>query len=137
MKKTFRIQVFGKPGCDKCHTLNQRLDRLLGKEEWQAFEKVSCQLDTEDGLIAFAEAECVNPQRIPAMLVLRHTEGGEFRPMPNPAPGRDDAVCKQSRLHQYLGLQTDYSDVGGGVISPKMIRVVLNAAQQQAAVDRT
>ena len=30
--KKYQIRVFGKEGCAKCHTLNQRLDKLLNKE---------------------------------------------------------------------------------------------------------
>ena len=70
MGAKYQIRVFGKQGCDKCHTLNQRLDKLLAKEEYGAFEKLYCDVETIDGLVAFAEAECINPARIPAMLEL-------------------------------------------------------------------
>ena len=40
MSKTYQIHVFGKPGCDKCHTLNGRLDDLLQEAEWADFEKI-------------------------------------------------------------------------------------------------
>lgn len=133
MDKPFRVQVFGKPECKKCHVLNQRLDRLLAKDEWQDFEKTALLLNTEEGLIAFSEAECINPQRIPAMLVLAKGMDGDYRPVRNPKPGAEDATCGKSRLFQYLGLQTDYSDDGRGVISPKMIASVLGEARQQAA----
>jgi hypothetical protein len=39
-------------------------------------------------------------------------------------------VCKKTRLHHIMGLQTDYSDQGRGVISPKMIKRVLEEARQ-------
>ena len=38
MSKTYQIHVFGKPGCDKCHSLNGRLDDLLQEAEWADFE---------------------------------------------------------------------------------------------------
>ena len=118
--------MFGKQGCDKCHTLNQRLEKLLAKEEFGAFEKRYCDVETIDGIVAFAEAECINPSRIPAMLVTQwNEEESDFEPVSVPEPGAADAVCKKSRLYQYLGLQTDYSDVGKGVISPKMIQAIL------------
>jgi hypothetical protein len=130
MSKPYRIQVFGKAGCDKCAVLNQRLDNLLGKKEWQDFEKEYLDVETEDGLVAFSEAECVNPQRIPAMLVTHHVEEADsYQPMPNPHPGARDDVCKQSKLYQFLGLQTDYSETGRGVITPKMIAAVLSEAR--------
>jgi hypothetical protein len=126
MAAKFQIKVFGKEGCDKCHTLNQRLDKLLSKEIYSAFEKLYCDIETIDGLVAFSEAECINPSRIPAMLVTAWNEAaGEYEPISVNEPGAADAVCKKSRLYQYLGLQTDYSDTGKGVISPKMIQTIL------------
>ena len=122
--KKYQIRVFGKEGCDKCHTLNQRLDKLLVKDEFAAFEKQYCDVETIDGLVAFSEAECINPSRIPAMLITQwDAETEEFLPIQTRQPGAKDPVCKKSKLYQYLGLQTDYS--GSGVISPKMIKSVL------------
>ena len=34
-------------------------------------------------------------------------------------------VCRKAKLYQYIGLQTDYSNVGQGLITPKMIQSVL------------
>lgn len=130
MSKAFRVQVFGKPGCDKCSLLNERLDKLLAKPKWQAFEKESCSLETVEGLVAFCEAECVNPQRVPAMLVLRLDEDKDrYAPLPSPRPGARDPICRGARLHQYLGVQTDYGEEGKGVISPRMIEAVLEEAR--------
>ena len=128
MEKKYQIRVFGKEGCAKCHTLNQRLDKLLAKEEFGDFEKRYCDVESVDGLVAFAEAECINPSRIPAMLVTAwNAEAGEYVPVPTSQPGAKDSVCKKSKLYHYLGLQTDYS--GNGVISPKMIQSVLAEAR--------
>ena len=130
MLKPFKILVFGKPGCEKCTLLNQRLDNLLVNDEWSDFEKEYCDLETENGLVKFAESECVNPQQIPAMLVTRRDEtSGYYEPVHNPQPGASDKVCRDSRLYQYLGLRTDYSEVGKGVIPPQMITAVLNEAR--------
>lgn len=130
MASNFQIRVFGKEGCDKCHTLNQRLDKLLKKEDYADFEKLYFDVETIDGLVAFSEAECINPSRIPAMLVTRWDENeGDYVPVDTIEPGAADAVCKKSKLYQYVGLQTDYSDVGKGIISPKMIQSVLAEAQ--------
>jgi hypothetical protein len=129
MAKTHQILVFGKAGCDKCKVLNQRIDNLLTKEDWKDFEKVYCDVETEDGLIAFCNSECINPQRIPAFVVRRHNEeSGSFDLLPNPTMGKNDKVCGDSKLYTYLGLQTDYTDVGRGIISPKMIAAVLQQA---------
>ncbi|MEI6891628.1 MAG: hypothetical protein V5783_05595 [Pontiella sp.] len=130
MTATYQIRVFGKEGCDKCHTLNQRLDKLLTKAEYSDFEKRYFDVETLDGLVAFSEAECINPSRIPAILVTQwSTEEKEFIPVNTMKPGAKDSVCKKAKLYQYLGLQTDYSSLGKGIISPKMIQAVLTEAQ--------
>ena len=129
MSAQYQIRIFGKEGCDKCHTLNQRLDKLLVKEAFSAFDKLYCDVETIDGLVAFSEAECINPSRIPAMLVTEwDKEADEYVPVNTLQPGAKDSVCKKARLYQYLGLQTDYSSVGKGLITPKMIQSILAEA---------
>ena len=126
---TYQIVIFGKAGCDKCKMLNKRVEKILKKKQWQDFHKVYHDIMTEDGLIDFANAECINPQRIPAMLVMHKTpESDEFVAVANPAPGRKDSVCGGARLYQYQGLQTDYTEAGRGIISPAMIKAVLDDA---------
>lgn len=122
--KTYQIHVFGKPGCAKCHTLQGRLDDLLQEEEWSDFEKVYHDLETEDGLVAFCEAECLNPQRVPAFYVAK-----DGAPLANPAPGESDAVLGHSALYTLVGLETDYSPTGRGVLTPKMIEATLRRAK--------
>jgi hypothetical protein len=130
MTKPYRIQVFGKAGCAKCKTLNQRLDKLLSDEKWNDFEKEYCDVETVEGLVAFASAECINPQRIPALLVTRHREEtGNYEPVQTRNPQPQDEICGKSKLYQYVGLQTDYTDNGKGVISPNMITAVLEEAR--------
>jgi hypothetical protein len=132
-QKPFQIRIFGKAGCQKCKVLQGRLETLLQKPEYAEFEQVYHDVETEEGMVSFSLMECLNPQRIPAFVVTR--DGGPGRrpvPLPNPRPGQQDEVCGQSRLFQYLGLQTDYSDVGKGVITPKMIGAVLYDAKELA-----
>ena len=132
--RTFRVMVFGKTGCDKCKLLNKRLDELFTKPEWSEFEKVYYDVETEDGLVPFCRAECISPNRIPAMLVTRwNSDKSRYENIPNPSPDREDAVLKKSRLHSYLGLQTDYSETGQGVITPKMLTSVLDEARTKCA----
>jgi hypothetical protein len=129
MAAKYQIRVFGKQGCDKCHTLNQRVDKLLVKDTYTDVEKLYCDVETIDGMVAFAEAECINPARIPALLLTEwNAEADSYVPIGNKEPGAEDPVCSKSRLYQYAGLQTDYSDIGKGVLSPKMIQSVLDDA---------
>ena len=82
-------------------------------------------------MLAFCRTECVNPQHIPAMVVLRRTEeSGDYELVPNPRPGKKDKLCKRSRLYQYQGLRTDYSAEGKGLLTPRMIASVLSAASK-------
>jgi len=130
MLKPFRVLVFGKPGCDKCALLNQRLDKLLGSEDFADFEKKYCDLETEEGLVRFAESECINPQQIPAMLVTRRDpSSGHYLPLPDPDPGSEERAGGSARLYHYMGLRTDYSGAARGVISPRMIEAVLHEAR--------
>ena len=130
MSKSYQVHVFGKPGCDKCHTLNGRLDDLLKQAEWADVEKIYHDLETESGLVEFCEAECLNPQRVPGFYVSKaNSDTGEQEPIPNPNPGASDAPGGSSALYTWVGLQTDYSPAGRGVIPPKMIEATLRRAK--------
>lgn len=134
MSASFRVDVFGKKGCDKCTVLNQRIDKLLKKEEWAKFEKKTWDVETETGIVAFAEAEALNPQRIPAMLIKRlNEETGEYEPIENKQPGLPHPVLKDSALYAYVGLQTDYTEKGKGLITPAMITACFEAVGQTIA----
>ncbi len=129
-QKTWIVDVFGKEGCAKCSMLNRRLDKLLTEERFAPFEKRYCDVLSEDGLVHFCLAQCLNPSRIPAMLISRLNSDGSTKLLLNPAPDNADPLCGKSKLYQYLGLQTDYDGKGGGIISPEMIESILLQAQQ-------
>ena len=130
MARKYRITVFGKAGCEKCKVLTHRLDAMLAQDEWGDFEQAYADLDTEDGLLDFCKAECINPQRVPALIVSRLNPGtGTYDPLPNPRPGERNAERADAQLYHLLGLQTDYSERGKGVITPQMIRAVLEEAR--------
>ena len=132
--KTFQVMVFGKTGCEKCKVLNKRLDDLLVRPEWADFEKTYCDVETEDGLVQFCRTECVNPNRIPAVVVARwNAENSRHERIGNAHPETADPVLKKSKLYTYLGLQTDYSVTGQGLITPKMLTSLLEEARQTAA----
>ena len=131
-QKKYRVELFGKKGCAKCKVLGQRLDKVLEQTAWEAFEKKYHDVETEEGILTFCDAECVNPQRIPALLVKRLDEAsGDYLPVENRSMGQADSVCGSTRLYQYVGMQTDYSDAGKGIITPKMIKHVLQAAMDE------
>ncbi len=131
----YQILLFGKAGCDKCAILEKRLDNLLATEKWSDFSKIKFDLESEEGLVEFCSIECMNPQRVPGFVVAKkNSQSGKFELLPNqPKNSRsdDEDICGNSRLYTWLGLQTDYTDQGGGVISPKMITTILTEAQDQ------
>jgi hypothetical protein len=133
MEKPYQVVVFGKTGCDKCKTMQKRVDELLAKPEWADFEKAYFNVETVDGMVAYCKAECLNPQRLPALVVRRATAAGSelIAVDPSAAP---DLVLGQCRLYHILGLQTDYSEEGRGVVSPRMIAAVLSSAREAAPV---
>jgi len=126
---TYVVHVFGKKSCAKCAMLNKRLDEILTKEPWKDhFIKVYNDLETEDGLMNFCLAQSINPNRVPGMVVAKYSADGNTEYLPNPNPDTPDPVCKRAALYTCLGIQTDYSSEGKGVITPQMIQSVLNKA---------
>ena len=127
--KPLMVHVFGKKTCAKCAMLNKRLDELLSKDAYSGkFVKVYNDLETEDGLVNFCLAQCLNPNRVPGMVVARMDDNGKSEYIPNPDPDTLDPVCKRSKLYTCLGLQTDYSAEGKGIITPQMIQSILDEA---------
>ncbi len=122
------VNVFGKAGCAKCTMLNRRLDKLLGEERYAGFQKKYHDVMTEAGLVPFCMAQCLNPSRIPAMLISRVRQDGGEEYLANPDAESKDALCGDSKLYQYLGLQTDYSEEGKGIITPEMLESILERA---------
>jgi hypothetical protein len=125
MEDEYSVLVFGKKDCDKCKVLNKRLDTVLKDAEYGNFTKQYYDVTQIDGLVQFSRSEVLNPQRIPAFLVLRKNEEGEFERIPQTFEegfGEDGKF----RFPTFVGLQTDYSD--GGLIRPDDIREVLQEA---------
>jgi hypothetical protein len=118
--------VIGHTGCKKCEMLNRRLDALLEKEPYKSsFAKVYH--DTEDprwmkekelALMFFCKCQCINPNRIPALIIT--DERGEFL-------SRDGKPKNSNQLYQFIGIQTDYTD-GGGILPPEIIKETLDEA---------
>ncbi len=127
MSAKLRVVVFGKAGCDKCAVLRKRVETLLGEPGWQDFEMAYLSVETEEGLAAFCRAECINPNRMPALLVMEPANvPGGWRPLARAAPDPSGGA----RLYAVVGLQTDYSEAGRGVLSPRAIRAELEEAQK-------
>ena len=72
------VHVFGKEGCSKCAMLKRRLGQLLEDPDYgNVFEMMYHDVLTLDGIVEFCKAACLNPNRIPAMLV---SKDGKYVP---------------------------------------------------------
>lgn len=80
------IHIFGKSsGCQKCHSLRQRVERILQEEPYRGHFCVEFHdLLTEDGLVPFCMA-CIPPERICEMadVMLASNGNGDTRTMFN------------------------------------------------------
>ncbi len=125
MSKSIRIHVFGKENCEKCKILNRRIDRLV-KKKGELFNKVYHDVETVEGLVRFAQTECMNPQRIPGFLFgIWDSEQKQEYMIPQDS---DANLSDCSILANYLGMQTDYSGPGKGVIPPEQIEYLFDKA---------
>lgn len=122
----FVAHVFGKQGCSKCQALKRRLADLLARPEYADFKMEYHDVLTEDGVVKFCKAGCLNPNRIPALLV-----SVDGRYVINPLSYGDTSVdvFKASFTYSWVGIQTDY-DNGGGLITPAMVKEVLDDAKE-------
>lgn len=116
--------VFGKHGCAKCDMLKKRLSALIATDKYSDFTMQYHDILTDEGIVDFCKALCINPNRIPALLI-GYPEGGFIERLEEPA-NMYDASC----IYSYVGIQTDY-DKGGGLITPAMIQAVLDEALAQ------
>ncbi len=132
MQKTFQAVVFGKAGCDKCQVLRRRLEAVLAEPEWADFEQAYFDVDTVEGLVEFCRMECLNPQRLPALVVRRLTPAEPVPVEVDPARVADP-ILGTARLYHLAGLQTDYGPAGRGVVTREMIRSALAMARAAAA----
>jgi hypothetical protein len=125
MSKSIRIHVFGKENCEKCKILNRRIDRLV-KKKGELFNKVYHDVETVEGLVRFAQTECMNPQRIPGFLfgVWDSEQNQEYMIPQDPDANLSDC----SILANYLGMQTDYAGPGKGLIAPEQIERLFDKA---------
>lgn len=120
-----KVHVFGKTGCAKCAVLQKRLDSLLERDEYKGkFVKEYDNVLTPEGLVRFCRVQCVNPNKIPAMVIA--DENGQFM--------EGDMNPNAPYTYQYLGIQTDYSDKGKGIIPPDLIEEILKRALEKTSL---
>ena len=127
----YKLSVFGKRNHAETDELLHNITEMLASnaisDAYLAFEDVQ----TVTGVVNFSELSCLNPQRVPAMVISRYNpETDAYEAIGNPTPEGEDVVCKKSRLYQIMGLQTDYSVEARGIISQEMIAHVITESMK-------
>lgn len=113
--------VFGKAGCGKCALLKRRLSDILALPEYSGIGMEYHDVLTLPGIVEFCKSGCLNPNRIPALLMARDGEWVDSG-MRLDSKG----VFNPYVTYPFIGVQTDYD--GGGVIRPDDIKDVLRQA---------
>lgn len=80
--------------------------------------------------MAFAQRECLNPQRIPSFIVEKKVAGSDtFEAIHNPEHSHTTTGLRPLR---FIGIQTDYSEAGKGIIPPAAVIEILKQAREAA-----
>ncbi len=107
----FLIVVYGKDGCPKCDKLKRDVQEVLSSSEHGDLFAMSYEnLSTIQGMRAYALAETVNGQRIPALQVMKYNAARDAYEKILTAgnrTGRGENSYKNMPF--YLQLETDYS----------------------------
>lgn len=122
--------VFGKEGCSKCAALKRRVEQLRSLDGYSDLKMEYHDVMTLDGIVAFCKAECLNPNRIPALLM--SDDEGRYIRSGRRIRGATSDDYKESVTWQWVGVQTDYAN-GGGVITPAMVKDVVDEARGKEA----
>ncbi len=108
--KKYLLVVYGKDGCPHCVELQRKVKEVL-KNYSDAFSVDIQNLSTKNGLIAYAKAETVNGQRIPALQIFKYNEDACV--YEKIVDKRDELFNKQGGscfYPTYLQLETDYAN---------------------------
>lgn len=126
------IHVFGKEGCTKCAAMKRRVAQRLEKPEFAHCRMEYHDVLTEEGLLVFCKAMCLNPNRIPALLI--SDDNGKYIRRKGTWSDKPDSVHPErykfamGATYPYLGIQTDY-DEGGGLVRPEAIERLMEEGQ--------
>ena len=116
--------VFGKEGCGKCALLKRRLADILSMPEYSDVSMEYHDVLALPGIVEFCKSGCLNPNRIPALLISRDGKWVDSGMRLD-----SEGVFDQSVTYPYAGMQTDYDN--GGVIRPADIRRVIDLAKSR------
>ncbi len=123
------IVIYGKDNCPKCAELkNEVIDILSSPEYSKEFELDYQNLSTVEGMEAYATAETVNGQRIPALQIMRYSEEtASYVKSEDPRPEQHSSGIYEF-VPAYLQLETDYS-LADPRIKPVQIKELMALAR--------
>jgi len=114
--KPYLVVIYGKDGCGKCADLRQDVALVLEDQTLSAWFDADYQnLSTAEGMVAYALAETINGQRLPAIQIMQYdAERKAYVKIHDPVNG-------------YLQLQTGYAPIEM-LISKTDVTALLNKA---------
>jgi len=108
-KKTFMMVVYGKDNCPHCKELQKIVTGVL--ENNTLFFADFQNLSTKEGLVAYAKAETINGQRIPALQIMKWNQKTDcYEKMIDPRKPLMNKKQGIEYMPTYLQLQTDYAN---------------------------
>ncbi len=130
--KKYLVVIYGKNGCEKCVRLKKEVSQILEEDNsLNDFDMDYQNLSTIEGMQAYALAETVNGQRIPALQIMKYSENKKsYVKIPYPGNGKDSDA---KPFLYYLQLETDYSSDDAG-IDPERIKKIMSMAQSSSMV---
>ena len=109
--KPYIIVIYGKDGCDLCVRLKNEVSAGLTEDKLDTQVGLDYQnLSTREGMVAYAIAETINGQRIPALQLMKYNdEKKAYCKIPDSRPEKRDELTGELSVPVYLQLQTDYT----------------------------
>lgn len=106
--KKYLLVIYGKNGCERCIKLKKDVSLILEQSGIaDDFEMDYQNLSTIEGMQAYALAETVNGQRLPAMQIMKYSEEkNSYVKISYPGTANDTASGLKP---YYLQLETSYS----------------------------
>ncbi len=106
--KKYLMVIYGKNGCEKCVKLKNDVSMILEQDSSaEDFDMDYQNLSTVEGMQAYALAETVNGQRLPALQVMKYSEEKDSY-VKIPYPSTADYTGGEIKPY-YLQIETDYS----------------------------
>jgi glutaredoxin len=106
----YMLVIYGKDNCPHCKELQKTIWEILHAEHKDFFADVQS-LSTRKGLVAYAKAETINGQRIPALQIMKWNE--TTKNYEKIHDQRSPVYNEQSGIEHfptYLQLETDYAN---------------------------